>query len=115
MNVKELREALNNLSEDDFEKDFIPNYRGSAAKREGIVEQFALNHKLEGELCYLLKLPTEQEKAVQTSLSTAKSAEESAIASKSVAQSAKWSAITSVIFAAIALVALAAMILLRPS
>ena len=65
MTVKELRKALKKMSDTSFKKDFIPNYGGHVAEREGIVEQFAHDRKHEGRLCYLLNLPTEQEKSVQ--------------------------------------------------
>lgn len=91
MNIRELREALDEMSEPAF-KAFVLDFGGDFRDREGVVRAFVDDRTLERRLCHLLGLPTEEEKTAQ--------------AATAAASSAKWSAVAAAIATAIALISL---------
>jgi len=91
MNTIELRNAILKLSEPDYKK-LVSDFGGTYQNREEVVRHLAYHPEHERLLCYLLGLPTEDEKIAQ--------------ATKASASSARWSAITAAIVAMIAFISL---------
>ena len=91
MNRKELEQALNKLSEEEF-IGFVTQFGGTHPNRESVIRAFVDHPEYERRLCQLLDLSTEYEKQTQVSVDAAKTA--------------KWSAIAATISATIALIAL---------
>ena len=77
LNIKELRNRLEQLSEQDFKK-FVQDFGGDFQDREGVVRAFVDKPTHERRLCQLLDIATEKEKIVQATLSAASSAKRSA-------------------------------------
>ena len=91
MDRKELEQALNNLSDEEFIS-FVKKFGGTHPNRESVIRSYVDHPKHERRLCQLLDLPTEYEKQTQASVDAAKTA--------------KWSAVAAAISAVIALIAL---------
>jgi hypothetical protein len=87
MNIEELANKLNNMSDDGVEH-FIKALGGNHKTRESVVSYFVSHPEVERRICLLLGLPTEEEKITQSAIDTAKSSKESAEAAKESARAA---------------------------
>ena len=97
MTVNEFREALNKLSDEEYDE-FQNKYGGEKKSKEDRIKDFVYldtsdKGKHEMVICYYLGLKTEAEKQVESSVKAAKAALLSAESSKKAANSSKISAI----------------------
>ena len=79
MNRQELEQALKGMTEDEFSK-FSKDFGGGHGTYEGIVRAYVDNPNLEGRLCQLLKIPTEDERRTKAALDAVRSSKRSATA-----------------------------------
>lgn len=80
MTPDELNAKLNKMSDDDFKK-FVAKYGGGYEDRQRLVRDFSENPAHgERRLCYLLGLPTEEERRTKATIDSAKSAKNSSLA-----------------------------------
>ena len=100
MTSHELRESLENLSDDEF-RQFVKDLGlGSFSSREGVIENFVVHPEHERGMAYLLGTETEAEKSTRAAV-------DSAAASKDSAKNARisaWIAFISMLTALLSLV-----------